>query len=306
MHLNFNHLYYFWAVVREGGVSAAAQALHLTPQTISGQIKQLQSQFPEPLLLRAGRGLQLSPLGERVFEQADAMFAETEALFALTERRPTSSQRRLRIGAADVLPKLVVRRLLAPALRLQPRPLLQVREVDLRDLLDDLAHRRLDAVIADRPVASAGHARADARLVLTTKLALYAAEPLATRLAADFPHSLDGAPALLPRLETYARRLLDQWFHRHGLRPDIVGELDDSALVNSFGEEAFGFFAAPADQAPAIARQHGARCLGLCEGAEERFYVITLAEGPVNQMVSAWLAAWPAAAPTTAGAADVD
>ncbi len=291
MRLNYNHLYYFWNVVRLGGVARAAEDLHLTPQTVSGQLKQFQAQFEAPLLVRAGRILRLSPLGEQVYEHADAMFAEQDALLNLMDKRAISSYRRLRIGAADVLPKITVRSLLEPALSLSPRPSLSVREVDLVDLLDDLAHRRLDAVIADRPIGSAAHARAESRLLLSTELAIYAARSLAKRLSAGFPGSLDGAPALLPAPESYARRLLEQWFHAHGLRPDVVAEIDDSALVKALGETGHGFFAAPAAQEAAITTQYRVRLLGRCQGVVERFYVITLAGGPLNPAVNAWLAA---------------
>lgn len=293
MKLNFNHLYYFWSVVRLGGVTQAAEELHLTPQTVSGQLKLLQEQFPEPLLLRSGRRLMLSPLGERVFEHADAMFANTEALLALSDRAAAGFRRRVRIGVADVLPKISVRRLLQPLLGARPPPRLSVREVDLAGLLEDLAHRRLDAVIADRPMTHAAHAAVSCRLLLSSPLAIYAAEPLAGRLAEGFPGSLDGAPALLPTALSFSRRSLDEWFHRHGLRPEVVGEMEDSALVKSFGQAGFGFFAAPADQADDIAQQYRARRIGLLDGVEERVYAVTLSDGPLNPAVRDWLEGWP-------------
>lgn len=290
MKINYNHLYYFWEMVRQGGVAQAAEALHLTPQTVSGQLKEFQAQFPEQLLVRTGRRLQLSPLGERVYEHADNMFENREYLVAMMDRGTKSTFRRLRIGAADSLPKTTVRELLTPAMQLRPRPLLSVREVELSLLLEDLAYRRLDAVIADRPTSTAAHARARSHLLLTSDIGVYAAEPLHKQLAPGFPQSLDGAPALLPARATYMRRLLDQWFHENDIHPEVVGEMEDSALIKSFGEVGFGFFAAPADQANAIAGQHRARLIGRCEGIQEQFFVVTLESGPTNPVVEDWLA----------------
>ncbi|MBA1147995.1 LysR family transcriptional regulator [Ectothiorhodospiraceae bacterium WFHF3C12] len=289
MRLNYNHLYYFWEVVRQGGVVPAAEALDLTPQTISGQLKQFQSNFPEPLLQRAGRRLRLTLLGEQVFEHAQTMFAEVEALSMLADEGEAGTVRRLRIGAADAMPKMAVRALLEPALRQTPAPRLSVRELDLASLLEDLAHRRLDAVLADRPAASAGWARARSTLLETTELAIYVHPSLRGRLNGPFPDCLDGAPALLPGQSSYARRLLDQWLHHNGIRPEIVAEVDDSALMKSFGEAGFGFFTAPANHAPDIERQYGAIRLGSCKGVEERFYAITLDNVPPNADLSRWL-----------------
>ena len=223
------------------------------------------------------------------------MFSNQAALLRLLDRGSASAYRRLRIGAADILPKITVRNLLEPALRLDPRPLLTVREVDLLDLLEDLAHHRLDAVIADRPIASAAHARVTSQLLLTTELAIYAAEPIASRLLeGGFPQSLHDAPALLPAAASYVRRLLEQWFYRHDVHPVVVSEIEDSALIKSFGQAGHGFFAAPAAQEQAITEQYRVRQIGRCEGVEEQFFVVMLATGPVNPAGSAWLEAWEA------------
>lgn len=290
MKINYNHLYYFWQVVRQGGITPAGEVLHLTPQTISGQLKQFQAQFREVLLVRSGKKLVLSTLGEQVYEHAEAMFSEQETLKGLMDRGVSTRNHRLRIGAADVLPKLTVRGLLDPILLLNPRPMLSVREVELAELMDDLAYRRLDAILTDRPLASAGHARTHSRLVLSGELAIYAAKSIAEPLRDNFPQSLDGAPALLPSPVSYARRLIEEWFHRHDLHPEIVAEIEDSALMKSFGQMGHGFFAAPLAQAENICEQYRVQLLGTCNDIEEQFFVVTLAGGPTNPAIKAWLA----------------
>ncbi len=289
MRINYNHLYYFWEVVRQGSLGRAAEQLHLTPQTVSGQLKQFQAHFSEPLLVRASKTLALTALGERVFEHADAMFAKQELLLALMEARMPHHQRRLRIGAADVLPKISVRRLLEPILRSPQPPVLTVREVELEDLLEDLARRRLDAVLSDRPIFMTGHTKVQSQLLLTSELAFYAADTLADQLQENFPHSLDAAPVLLPGPKNYVRRLLDQFFHDHGIKPKTVAEMEDSALVTSFGEAGFGCFAAPHDQKDVIEKQYRVRVLGRCEGVSEQFYAITLDARFVSPAVVEWL-----------------
>ena len=290
MKINYNHLYYFWQVVRLDGITPAGDVLHLTPQTISGQLKQFQSQFDEALLVRSGKKLVLSPLGEQVYEHAETMFSEEETLLGLMDRGVSTRNRRLRIGAADGMPKLTVRGLLDPVLRLNPRPILSVREVELTELMDDLAHRRLDAILTDRPLASAGHARTHSQLLLSSELAIYAAPGIAGPLRSNFPRSLHGAPALLPGPVSYVRRLIEEWFHAHDLHPKVVAEIEDSALTKSFGQMGHGFFAAPLAQAETICAQYQVELLGKCDGIEEQFFVVTLATGPVNPALKAWLA----------------
>jgi len=292
MRWNFNHLYYFWVVAREGGVARAAESLHLTPQTISGQLRQLQAQFPEPLLVKTGRRLRLTALGERVFEQAGLMFGAAEDLENLSVHGEGRLRQRLRIGAADVIPKFTVRRLLLPALELSPRPRLIVREVDLADLLDDLAHGRLDVVIADRPLANAGHVRAVCHPLLTSNMALYAAPHLADSLRAGFPDSLDGAPMIMPMLPTYARRLLDDWLHSHDTRPEIVAELDDTALAGTFAQMGVGVVALPAEHRVEVEAQYGLQQIGVCAGVEEQFFAVTTETPDTNPALEGWLGSW--------------
>lgn len=288
-NINYNHLYYFWEVARQGSLSKAADALYLTPQTVSGQLKVFQENFPEPLFVKMGRRLNLTHLGERVFDAAEAMFANNEQLAHMMNPRGVMARRRLRVGAADSLPKLTVRKILEPIFELPTKPILSVAEIRLEDLLDDLAFRRLDAVISDRPAAMAGNVRLLSEPVLSTGVSIFAGGELKNLDKKPFPTCLDGAPAILPPVTSYVRGLLDQWFYSHDIHPDVVAEMEDSALIKAFGQKGFGFFAAPSEQADVICSQYNVENLGACAGIKEQFFVVTVENAPKNPVVLSWL-----------------
>ncbi len=274
--LNYHHLLYFWTIVREGTVAGAAQKLGLTQPTLSGQIRTLEEALREKLFRRVGRRLEPTDIGRVVFRYADEIFALGRELMDAVRDRPTGRPLRLTVGVADVVPKLVAHRLLEPALRMPDPVQIVVREDKPERLLAELAIHELDLMVTDAPLGPGAHIRGYSHLLLETDVALFAAPRLAGKLRHRFPGSLDGEPFLLPTEPAALRRNLERWFDREGIRPRVVGEFDDSALLKVFGRQGAGIFASPAAIEEDVRCRYGVRKVGTIPGLQERYYGVTV------------------------------
>ncbi len=274
--LNYHHLLYFWTVAREGGVTAAARALNLSQPTLSAQVRALEHAFGERLLQKSGRGVALTDAGRTVYAYAEEIFSLGQELQGVMRGLPVGRLPRLAVGISDALPKLMVRKVLEPALRLPEALTLVCVEDKSETLLADLVGGKLDLVLTDRPLDSQARLKAFNHLLGECGVGIFAAPALARRLKGRFPGSTDGAPWLLPSQETALRRGLDQWMRAQGIHPRIRGEFNDSALLKSFGHAGEGLFAAPDAIAGEVVRQYGARRLGPAEGVRERIYAISI------------------------------
>jgi LysR family transcriptional activator of nhaA len=274
--LNYHHLLYFWTVAREGSVVRAAEVLSLTQPTISGQIRALEEALGEKLFDRVGRRLVPTEVGRVVYRYAEEIFTLGRELLDTLNDRPTGRPFRLVVGVADVMPKLIVRRLLQPAMALPEGVQLICREDKTERLLGALSMHALDVVLADTPMGPGVSVRAFNHLLGECPVTIFATRPLAAKLRKHFPKSLDGAPLLLPTDNTVVRRSLDQFFDAHELRPRVVAEFEDSALLKSFGEAGAGAFAAPSVIEDDVARQFGVVPVGRLDQVKERFYAISV------------------------------
>ena len=284
--LNYNHLFYFWVVAREGGLVPAAKLLRLSHPTLCAQVHSLEDRLGEKLFAKAGRRLTLNDVGRLAFRYADEIFGLGRDLVeAVRGKRPGAA--RMDVGIVDVLPKLVVRRLLEPALNLDRPVRLVCHEGGFERLLADLAQHTLDLVIADSPVPSGSAIRAHHHLLGESRVSFFAAPALAAAYREGFPGSLDGAPLLLPAESLTLRRSLNQWLAKHGIRPHVVAEFDDSALLKVFGADGIGIFAAPEVVAPEIEARYQVEFLGTADGVLERFYAISVERRIVNPAVLA-------------------
>lgn len=274
--LNYHHLLYFWTIARTGSVSAAAAELRLAQPTLSGQLRVLEDQLGQKLFVRSGRRLVLTDVGRDVFRYADEIFSLGRELMDTVRGRPTGEARRLLIGVADVVPKLVAYTLLEPALRSSESVRLVCRADHSDRLLADLAVQALDVVIGDAPIAPSVKVRAFNHLLGESGVSFFAVPRLAAAHRRGFPGSLNGAPLLLPVDSTVLRRSLDRWFDSQGLRPHIVSEFEDSALLKAFGHAGIGIFPGPTIIESQIRRQYGVAVVGRTDAVTERFYAITL------------------------------
>jgi LysR family transcriptional activator of nhaA len=276
--LNYHHLLYFWIVAREGSVTRASELLELTQPTVSTQVAALEQAFGTPLFRRSGRAVHLTEAGHLVFEYADEIFKLGQELSRVMQDGPSRSRSaRVVVGVADVLPKLVVYRLLEPVYHLDEPVHLQVLEDKSDRLLAELAMHNLDLVLTDAQVTtSAVKVKAYHHLLGECPVVVMAAPALAKKLRDDFPKSLDGAPFLLPTESTTLRKSLDEWFASRTLRPDIRGEFADSALMKVFGHGGTGAFAVPTAIEKEVKEQFHVQTVGKLDGIIERFYAVTV------------------------------
>ncbi|WP_036234977.1 transcriptional activator NhaR [Marinobacterium litorale] len=274
-NLNFRHLRYFMVVAQEGSIARASERLNLTPQTISGQLKMLEETIGVELFERTGRRLELTDAGRQALEYAQEIFSLGEAMQRqLHQAEPTSLS--CAIGIADVVPKSIAYRLLAPALELDDPVRLECREGSMEALLGDLIASRVDLILADRPVDAGAHIRAFNHLLGETGISMFAAPELASAYRPGFPQSLQAAPLLLPTDDTVAGASIMKWMSARQIEPDIRVECVDSALIDTFGQAGTGVFCGPSVLEAELQRQHKVELIGRLEGIRERYYAISL------------------------------
>lgn len=272
--LNYHHLLYFWVVAREGSLVAAGKVLRLSHPTLSAQIRALEEELGEKLFMKSGRNLALTETGKTVYRYAEEIFTLGRELVDTVKGRAGQALQ-LDVGVADVVPKLVVKRLLQPALSL-PVPVRLVCYEDSYDkLLADLAQHALDVVISDAPVPTGSTFRVFNHLLGETTVSFFATPPLAKNFGPGFPESLNGAPVLLPLKSLTLRRALNHWFDKLGVKPNIVAEFADSALMNVFGADGVGIFPAPTVIATEVMAQYNVETLGRATDVRESFYAIS-------------------------------
>ncbi|MBW2108527.1 MAG: transcriptional activator NhaR, partial [Deltaproteobacteria bacterium] len=274
--LNYHHLFYFWTVMKEGGVTAAGKRLRLSPSTVSAQITALEQALDAKLFRRVGRGLVPTDLGRTVFVYADEIFSLGREMMDTIRGRPVVGPLSLKVGVVDVLPKLMVRRILEPVFGLSEQVHLVCYENKEHALLADLAVHRLDMVLSDAPVQKGLPIKAYNHFLGECGVTFFAAEKLANTVREEFPQSLDQAPVLLPLEMTALRQSQQRWFDAIGVNPLIVAEFEDSALLKEFGQHGDGIFAAPSVIEKQVCRQYQVQIVGRTGAVREQFYAISL------------------------------
>jgi len=274
--LNFKHLHYFLMVAKAGAVNRAAEKLHLTPQTLSGQLTLFEKRLGVALFRRTGRRLELTDAGRLAMSYADEIFHVGSELEEMLRSRHGERPFLFRIGIADVVPKSIAYRLLEPALAL-PEPVRMVcREDKFERLLAELSIHRLDMVLTDRALPPGIDVKGYSHRLGECGLTFFATPGLAARLDGEFPRLLDGAPLLIPGEDSAVRAPLLRWLDGQGIYPRLVGEFDDGALMKSFGHAGAGIFPVPSAIADEVAAQQGVVTLGHTEAVKERFFLITV------------------------------
>ncbi|MBK9029947.1 MAG: LysR family transcriptional regulator [Myxococcales bacterium] len=285
--LNYHHLLYFWVIAREGGLAPAGKILRLSHPTLSAQVKKLEESLGVALFEKRGRKLALTETGRVAYRYASEIFGLGGELRDAIRGQRGAGPMRLVVGISDVVPKLLVRHLLAPALALAEAPTLVCREDQFDRLLADLAGHELDVVIADAPVPPGAAVRAFSHLLGESAVTALAPPALARSLRKGFPRGLDHAPMLLPLPGSPLRRALNAWFARHELTPRVVAEAEDSALLKAFAADGMGLVFAPSVIAAPVARQYDLVAIGEADGVRDRFYAISIERKLVHPAVVA-------------------
>ncbi|QRM18554.1 LysR family transcriptional regulator [Dechloromonas sp. TW-R-39-2] len=273
--LNYKHLHYFWVVAQEGSITRAAERLDVAVQTISGQLSLLERQLGKALFNSQGRGLVLSDAGRLALGYADQIFQLGDALVDALESSDSESTLRLRAGITDGIPKLLAYRLLSSVTSMPAEVRLICEEGEFEPLLADLALHRLDIVLTDRAAPVGGNLKVFSTRLGDFETGLFGNSALVERYKQDFPHSLNGAPMLLPTRHNALRGRIDRWLEQGNIRPKIVAEFEDSALLTTFGRGGLGLFPAPLALAEQVASQLDAIPLGAMPGVSEQIYAIS-------------------------------
>jgi len=274
--MNLKHLYYFWKVAKHGGVMRAGEAIHISPQTLSGQIKLLENQLGTALFQRQGRHLDLTEAGKVALEYAEDMFALGAELDQVLRNFPEGRPTEFRVGVSDALPKSLAYRILRPAIRL-PNPVRIIcREWRLDRLLAELALHRLDLVISDTPVPSNVDVRAYSHKLGESGVSFLAHPKLVRKSGAPFPACLEQLPVLMPGEDSSLRRVVTEWLGKHKLRITVAGEFDDAALMAAFGREMVGVFPIPSVLAEEYAATSDLVILGQAEKSRIKYFALSV------------------------------
>jgi len=294
--INYKHLHYFWAVAKAGSIARASERLNLTPQTISGQLSLLEENFGDALFSRVGRNLELTETGRLVLSYADEIFSLGGELEEMLRNLPDGRPLMFKVGVADVVPKSIAHRLLAPALQLTEPVRIVCREGAIESLLAELAVHRIDLVIADGPIPPGVNVRGFSHPLGDCGITFFATPRLAHEIGGGFPHNLSGAPLLLPGETAVVRGRLMQWFSRLHIHPRIMGEFDDSALMKAFGKAGAGVFIAPTPIAEEVEKQYEVAAIGQTDEVRDHFYAISVerkishpAVAAITEMAREWL-----------------
>jgi LysR family transcriptional activator of nhaA len=285
--LNFKHLRYFWAVAANGTIARAAEILHVTPQTISGQLRELEEQVNAKLFQKSGRNLVLTDTGRLVFSYADEMFRLGDELQDVMEGRTPGAALTLTVGVAMVVPKLLAYRVLEPVFNMPDAVRLICLEASLADLLADLSVHKIDLVLADAPMSPTLNVRAYNHLLGESGLSFFATRRAARKYKAGFPSSLNDAPMLMPTASSALRRSLEQWLEQQDIKPAVVAEFEDRALMKAFGEAGTGIFTSPSAVEEDVVTKYGVSVIGRTDEIKERFYAISAERRIKHPAVSA-------------------
>jgi LysR family transcriptional regulator, transcriptional activator of nhaA len=275
--MNLKHLHYFWVVAKAGGVAKAGQQLHLSPQTLSEQIKLLEERLGSKLFRKSGRKLELTDDGRVALGFADNIFAlGSELEIAMREKRAAGpSMIEFRVGVEDAVAKSVAYRLIEPALDIDKPVRLICTEGRFPDLMAQLALHQMDLVIADEPLTRRYSIKGFNHELGSSPMTFFCAPSLAAQLRGPFPACLNDMPMLIPGASTSVRPQFETWLTRHQLRPRVVGEFDDGALMKAFGREGRGVFLSPSVVEADTAHQYGLQVVGHSDEIVETIYAIS-------------------------------
>ena len=270
-HLNYNHLYYFWMVCKQGSVTKAADALFLTPQTVTGQIKSLEERMDGKLTKRNGRSIEPTELGQLIYKYADRMFGLSYEMLDIVNYSQRSNLL-FEVGVADALSKRLVSKVLMNAVPEDNSIHLRCFESTHEMLLEQLSQHKLDMILSDCPVDSSQSPGLFSKKLGESGMSFFSSGEVK---GVNFPAVLEQRKLLIPGSRTSMGRKILQWFDRQGLKPDILGEFDDAALMKAFARYHHdAIFLAPTLYMSEVEQDTSLQLLGGIEELKEEYYVI--------------------------------
>jgi len=297
--LNYRHLHYFWVVAKEGGFARAADRLDMAVQTISAQVRELEKSLEHQLLKPAGRGVALTEAGQAALARAEEIFQIGQVIADEVREAASGKVARLTVGLSDGISKLAAHALLEPVLA-RPHLRLVCHEGEFEQLLAELALFHLDLVLADRPAPRNANLRLTSERLIESPVEWYGPPGLGGKTERDrFPQSLTDLPVLLPSGHSALRSALDHWFESQGLRPRVVGEFEDSALLAVFAARGMGVFPVSRFGAEGLRQMRGLRLLGRSDDVKEEVHAVRSRRGQHHPLVRQVLVAAGARASST-------
>ncbi|GGW82188.1 LysR family transcriptional regulator [Alteromonas halophila] len=272
--VNYHHLYYFYVVAREGSIASAASVIHVTAQTISGQLATFESNIGYPLFDRVGKRLHLNSRGKRVYQHAEVIFEKGRELAKVLRDNDDVPASEFVIGVTDAIPKVLAFDFLDNVIRSSPDTRFIFREGSFDSLVSDIAINRVDLVLADHGLPPGSNVNATSLFLGESELSFFAAKRTPLDDTVPFPACLHNAPLLLPGSKSGIVQALKAWLDSHGIYPHIVAEFDDSALLKLFGREGFGVFCAPSSISAHVESQYGVACIGEAREVTERYFAL--------------------------------
>lgn len=283
--LNYRHLHYFWVVTKEGGFARAAERLDMAVQTISAQVRDLEKSLGHQLLKPSGRGVALTEAGQAAFARAEEIFQLGQGIPEAVREAASAQVVRLAVGLSDGISKLAAHALLEPVLA-TPNLRLVCHEGEFEQLLSELALHHLDVVLAGQAAPRNPNLRLSSERLVDSPVEWYGPAALVGRTERSrFPHSLAELPVLLPTGHSALRSTLDHWFDAQGVRPRIVGEFEDSALLAVFSARGLGVFPVSRLGAGDVGLMRGLRLLGRSEQVKEEIHAIRSRRGQHHPLV---------------------
>ena len=267
-------------------MSKAAERLDMAIQTISAQVHELEKSLGHLLFKPAGRGITLTESGLAALKIADQVFSIGEKLPEAVRDAAKSPKIKISVGVSDGLPKLITKQLLEPILK-HKDVLLIAHEGEFDDLLANLALHRLDIILADRPAPNNKNLNVYSEELIKTSIAWFIPKQFAKKIKKSFPECLNDLPILMPTSHSTVRHLIDQWFIKHEITPNIVGEFEDSALLKTFAASGLGAFPAGKLIEKDLKETYGIEWLGNCDEIFEYFYGIRSEKKILHPLVEA-------------------
>ncbi|QHM73964.1 transcriptional activator NhaR [Mixta intestinalis] len=268
--INYNHLYYFWQVCKQGSIVSAADKLFLTPQTVTGQIKALEERLQGKLFRRQGRGVVPTELGQLVFRYADRMFTLSQEMMDIVNYRKESNLL-FDVGVADALSKRLVSQVLETAVQDEEHIHLRCFESTHEMLLEQLSQHKLDMILSDCPVDSTQQEGLFSVKLGECGISFWCTSPLPQQ---PFPACLEERKLLIPGRRSMLGRQLQRWISAQELQVEILGEFDDAALMKAFGAANNAIFIAPTLYGQDIYNDEAINEVGRLDEVREEYYVI--------------------------------
>ena len=233
--LNYHHLRYFRLIARELSLTRAARKLNLSAPALSIQLKQLEESLGHTLLERRPGGLVLTEAGRLALDYAETIGRAGEELMDLMQHRPRGGRQALRVGSVATLSRNFQFEFLRPALHRTNVEVI-IRSGGIRELLLMLHALQVDLVLSNQPALRDTETAWHSHLLAEQPVSLVGA-PQWKKKRLRFPEDLGDLPMILPSLESNTRAGFDRLMAAAGVRPQIVAEVDDMAMIRLLARE---------------------------------------------------------------------